>query len=75
MAERDDDRPIEVLSDLEVPTDAEFVENVRKKIDRQETTNHLLSLSWEVPRLVVMEFVVMVLEIVLPHQKREGDER
>lgn len=73
--EQRDERPIEVLDDLELETDERFVRNVRNKIDRRLTSNQLLSLGWEIPRLVVMEFVVMVLEIVLPADRRGKDRR
>ena len=70
--EMPDDPPIAELRDIDMPVSADFLDTLRKKIDRRATANHFLDLFWFVPAMVVLEFVVMVVELVAPDTPKGG---
>ena len=69
--------PIEVLRDFEVAPSTGFFGRLRKKIDRKVTTGSFLSLGWDAPRQVLVEFIEFLFHWFEPvNSRREPtDER
>jgi hypothetical protein len=53
--ENDGGEPLRVLKDQELETSPDFMARVRSKIYRRTTTSQLVSYSWHLPRVVLME--------------------
>ena len=68
----DDFPPIPALRDLDMPVSENFLETVRRKIERRSTANHFLNLFWYAPAMLLLEFAAMVLEIVAPTPPNGG---
>ena len=54
-ADIDTGQPVMVLAEFGEDVDDAFLDRVRRRIDRQLTTNDFLSLFWELPRLLLFE--------------------
>ena len=50
-------QPAEELRTLEDAPSPQFLLGVRKKIDRRRTTGQLVSFSWNLPKVILMEMV------------------
>ena len=70
----DDDQPIAEIRDLEVPVSDGFRERVRAKIERREATNSFLTLFWNVPLMIFLEFLAMIFEIFSPNESNGGSQ-
>jgi len=51
----DVDAPVNELREIEQEVSPEFINKVRRKIHRRTTTNQLVSLSWHLPKVVLLE--------------------
>lgn len=64
--------PIEVLSDLELPTRPGFMARVRNRIERRSITSQFVVFSWYLPKVVLLEFLQMLFEFISPSQRPKG---
>ena len=62
-AEIDTGEPIQMLSALRVEPDTQFLDRIRARIDRMETSNQFLAVAWYGPQIVVLEFLALVFEL------------
>lgn len=62
----DTGRPIAALRDLVPEETPGFFDRLRKKIDRRIVTHEFVSLGWDVPRLVLKEFLEFVFQWFQP---------
>jgi hypothetical protein len=51
----DPEAPVNELRDMEQEVSPEFINKVRRKIHRRTTTNQFVSLSWHLPKVVLVE--------------------
>jgi hypothetical protein len=56
-------RPVDELLQLEDGLSPQFLLGVRKKIDRRRTTGQLVSFSWNLPRVILMEMITWLSQI------------
>lgn len=59
-----DDEPILALRTLEQETSFFFLRGIRGRIHRQTTASQLLSVSWQLPGIVLSELTRMLVHIV-----------
>ena len=52
-----DPLPIDELKDQELDPKRDFVGRVRRQIERRTATSHPATFSWELPKLVLLEFL------------------
>ena len=69
----DPGQPVRSLSELEVQPSAGFLDRLRNKIDRRSVTSQFLSVTWYLPKLVLLEFVTIVFYFLRPADDGEGD--
>jgi len=58
------DDPIADLEQLDHDVSPEFVQGVRNKVERRRITGHFVVLSWDLPRVIVLEFLELVFQFV-----------
>jgi len=58
-----DPLPIEELKDQELAPKRDFVGRVRRQIERRTATSQAAIFSWELPKLVLLEFLKAVGEL------------
>ncbi|HVT91602.1 MAG TPA: hypothetical protein VHD76_02065 [Bryobacteraceae bacterium] len=56
--------PIHALRDLEFDTSHFFLRGIRRRIHRRTTATQLLSVSWELPGIVLSELASMFVHVV-----------
>lgn len=56
--------PVAALATLEQDTSPQFVAIVRKKIHRRTTVSQFMGFSWNFPRMLLLELVRMLGEIL-----------
>lgn len=71
---RDQDlgEPIAALLDLEQDTSPTFLDRVRSKIYRRTTTSQFASFSWHLPKMILIEFWNMLVQILNPGATQKG---
>lgn len=73
----DDDRytgePITALRELEQDTSPFFLKIIRAKIHRRTTASQLLSVSWQLPKIVFVELTRMSMRILSASSMRKRD--
>jgi len=62
----DTGHPIKALRDLAPEETPGFFDRLRAKIDRKIMTNEFVSLGWDVPRLVLKEFMEFLFQWFQP---------
>jgi hypothetical protein len=67
--------PITALNELEQNTSPRFLGNVRKKIFRRMAASEFASFSWQIPRIISIEFVGMLVEILSAFGGRKKEEK
>ena len=65
--------PIPELQRLEAYPSPGFGSRLRNKIHRRSLVGQFVSLSWNVPRMILIEFVTMAFAIILPSDDHKGD--
>lgn len=58
------DDPIRILKDQEQDTSPDFLTRVRNRIYRRSATAQLVSYSWHVPKIVLIEMASMLNHIL-----------
>jgi hypothetical protein len=56
----DPGQPIAPLAELEQEVSPQFLAAIRKKIYRRTAANQVLAFSWNLPKVIVMELVLLV---------------
>jgi hypothetical protein len=69
----DPGRPVRGLGELEIEPSAGFLHRLRNKIERRSATSQFLSVTWYLPKLVLLEFVTIVFYFLRPADDGEGD--
>ena len=64
--------PIVDLLNLEQDISPAFLSSVRKKIYRRVTASQFASFSWELPRMILLEFWKMLVELSKPTASQKG---
>jgi hypothetical protein len=52
--------PIAALSNLEQEVSPSFLASIRKKIYRRTAANQLAAFSWNLPKVILMEMIMLV---------------
>ena len=58
------DRPIVDLEELDYQVSPRFLQGVRNKVERRRVTGHFVVLSWDLPRVLVLEFLELLFQFV-----------
>jgi hypothetical protein len=66
------DEPIGELRGLSVEPSPSFAERLRRRIERRETSNHLLVVAWHVPLAVLLAFLEMTFSLLSPKPGDRG---
>ena len=69
------DQPITALALLDLKASPGFWARVRKKIDRRVAAIHFMSFSWNLPKLVFIEFLDMAFHLFTPARGSKGGSR
>jgi hypothetical protein len=56
--------PIEILKELELDTSAQFVGRVRGKIHRRTATSQVVTYSWSLPKLSLIELARLLTHLL-----------
>ena len=59
-----DGERIRPLADLGQDVSPEFLGIVRKKISRRTAANHMVSFSWNLPKVILLEMVMLISQFV-----------
>ena len=57
------DEPVAEIRELALAPSAGFADRLRRRIERQETSNHALWFSWHLPGAVLIAFLDMVFSL------------
>jgi len=71
----DEGEPITALALIGLEASRGFWTRVRKKIDRRVATAQMLSFSWNLPKVVFLEFLQIAFNIFSPAKGRKGESR
>ena len=63
--------PVSILEELDQETSPRFLERVRHRIDRRVLSSHVMSLTWQVPMVVVLELLKFIFDFI-PSNKEQG---
>jgi len=66
---------IEALAALEGAPSARFWLTVRRKIERRMVTAHVADFSWELPKVVLIEFIQLVFGLFQRREDPKGGTR
>ena len=58
-----DDQPLRLLHDQELPTSPFFFERLRNKIEGRTATSQVVSYSWNIPKVILLEMIGLVTHI------------
>ena len=72
MTQDPEERPIRGLADLENEVSPQFVSMVRQKIQRRATVSQFANFSWSLPRMILMEFLSLVVHVLAVADGRKG---
>ena len=64
--------PIADLLDLEQDTSPTFLQVVRRKIHRRSMTSQFASFSWHLPKMILVEFWNMLVQLLNPRATQKG---
>jgi hypothetical protein len=68
----DPGEPVRLLADLEQEPSAAFLNVVRRKIHRRSAASQFVSFSWNVPKVILLEFWNILVEILSPRGTQKG---
>ena len=73
----EEEEPISALALLDLEASEGFWTRVRRKIDRRVATAQVLSFSWNLPKLIFLEFLEIAINMFLKRraEKENPDER
>jgi hypothetical protein len=58
--ESDEGPPIASLAELDQEVSPQFLGALRKKIYRRTATNQMVSFSWNLPKVILMEMIMLI---------------
>jgi hypothetical protein len=64
--------PVTVLAALEQDTSATFLTVVRRKIRRRSTASQFASFSWNIPKMILIEFWGVLVQLLSPRSTPKG---
>jgi hypothetical protein len=64
--------PIADLLNLEQDTSPAFLSSIRKKIYRRVMASQFASFSWDLPKMILLEFWKMLVELSNPRASQKG---
>ena len=64
--------PVAELAALEVELRQGFLARLRRRIDRRSLSGEMLVVSWELPKMVLLEFLRLLFDLCSPS---EGDRK
>jgi hypothetical protein len=67
--------PVTALALIDPEASPGFWARVRKKIDRRVATAQVLSFSWNLPKVIFLEFLEIAFNIFSPAKGRKGESR
>ena len=70
--DQDAGQPIAALSALEYETSPGFLSRVRRKIYRRTAYSQLASFAWHLPRMLLVEFLQLVGDLLNPRGPTKG---
>jgi hypothetical protein len=68
----DPGEPVTVLADLEQEPSTAFLNVVRRKIHRRSAASQFVSFSWNVPKVILLEFWNILVEILSSRGTQKG---
>jgi hypothetical protein len=71
----DTGEPIAGLALIDLETSQGFWPRVRRKIDRRVATAQVLSFSWNLPKVIFLEFLQIAFSVFSPAKDRKGGSR
>jgi hypothetical protein len=69
----DEGEPVAALALIDEEASGRFWTRLRNKIDRRVATAQVVSFSWNLPKLVLLEFLEIAFNIFSPAKDRKGD--
>jgi hypothetical protein len=69
------EEPITALALMDLEPSDRFWTRVRRKIDRRVTTAQVLSFSWNLPKVIFIEFLHVAFDTFSPAKSRKGEPR
>jgi len=71
----DEGEPIAALASIDLEASERFWTRVRRKVDRRVATAQVVSFSWNLPKLIFLEFLEIAFNIFSPAKGRKGESR
>jgi hypothetical protein len=71
----DEGEPITALALIDLEASPGFWTRVLRKIDRRVATAQVLSFSWNLPKVIFLEFLEIAFNIFSPAKGRKGESR
>ena len=71
----DEGEPVTALALIDLEPSHGFWTRVRRKIDRRIATAHMVSFSWNLPKVVFLEFLHVAFSLFSPAKDRKGESR
>ncbi|MBN1569116.1 MAG: hypothetical protein JXA73_14800 [Acidobacteria bacterium] len=69
----DTEEPLTELAQLDLEASAGFWMRVRNKIERRVATAQVMSFTWNLPKLIFLEFLEIAFSIFPPAKDRKGE--
>ena len=70
----DPGEPIKELAGWEQPTSDKFLRLVRGRIQRRSTVGQFATFSWDVPRMILGDFWITLLQALNPQDRKKKEE-
>jgi hypothetical protein len=64
--------PIAPLAELDQDVSAQFLQGVRKKIYRRTAANQVVAFSWNLPKVILLELLMLVVHMVSGPDKEKA---
>ncbi len=71
----EEEQPIKELALMDLEASEQFWTRVHKKIDRRVASAQVLSFSWNLPKVIFIEFLQIAFNIFSPAKSRKGESR
>ncbi len=69
------EQPVKELALMDLEASDGFWSRVHKKIDRRVATAQVVSFSWNLPKVIFIEFLQIAFNIFAPAKSRKGESR
>ena len=61
--------PIAPLAELEQEVSPKFLGGIRKKIQRRTAANQMVAFSWNLPKIILMEMIMLISHLLTSSNK------